>query len=298
MEINYQLDYLSFEEINKNTTEKNVIVRLLPHQNYSNNSNFQSDCSLLSNSKVLDSLCSCIREKDSSGGKIQNWEEILKKFNKEEYDSTIWINPTGIPISCLMTCLRHWINTQTFNNCNTIGIMLPTYSCKIDKKTKGELWKSNINGWIKYRWKAHMNAIWYPSLALHDSILKEFAEKIEILKIFPLSESLSETNIDIESDLLNHIEFLDNNKVRTEGIIYIDENSPQSTFELITNSINNLPRSSTIDIIPVISPNGIPVNFFTVAIAGLITDAIFLINLDDFFSESLSNNCIILSSGD
>ena len=93
--------------------------------------------------------------------------------------------------------------------------------------------------------------------------------------------------------MANHKELLDGKKVRTEKIMYINENTPNETFEYIINSIKHLPRVPSVTS-PIVTPGGKPVNYLSIALAAVVTDTCFLMNMHESFSGSFSEHCFIL----
>lgn len=283
----FSLKLIDREEINRCSSSANIITCFFPHQKNPLGLDNKKYESYFSNEKIENLPCICKNVKDTT------WYDFLSKQFKEDQISTIWINPSSMPISCFLSCVAAWrqCSVQQINN-TLLGIFIPTTIANNGEKEKVHVWQPDMRGTITKETDLN-NFIWYPSLARNAEELENYDLKIDAFEIFPITEIINKTRNEITFDMAKHKKLLDGRKIRTEKIMYINRNTPNETFEYIVNSIKHLPRAPSITT-PVVTPGGIPINYLSIALAAVVTNTYLITDMNESFSESLTEHCFIL----
>jgi len=286
----FKLELTSQEEIKNHSISQNTIVSFVPHHPCTLNNVGKINGISLPNEQFVTLKCSCLDKKQKLSYK--SLSEFYLQQLKNDKTCTIWLNPSQMPILCFLHCILEWKRiSESLKEPTILGILLPEKT-KVSGQNNLGVW--NIDGYSIDKKKLG-NVIWYVSLSRAMQEIKEAVNNLEIREIFPVTEVECESGIGRYSGIIRHKDFLNEYKVRTEKIIYIDKNNPSETFEYLINSVESLPKRPSTTI-PIITPGGIPVNYIAMALSAVISDSYILLGNEETFSENLTNECLILES--
>lgn len=289
IEKEYSLEQLHTNEIIKFTNSENIIIKFVPHQFDPLNKVGVEATSSFPNSCYENVQCVCT-SKDTS---LQFYDFILNTFKKYQ-TKTIWINPSKMPISCFLSSVIAWKTFSDSIKDNThLGIFLP-HSIIPGSNDEIDIWQSTMMG-LNRGISLDKNAIWYMCLSRKPDEINRYISKFKPLEIFPITEVMNDVKNNDEIGIIDHYRFLEENKVRTENIMYINYKTPNETFKYILNSIQSLPRNPVIQQ-SVITPGGHPRSYMAIVLAATLMTSKMLFQANETFSNEISNELFILRS--
>ncbi len=202
--------------------------------------------------EIRTAACVCGPASDTHSPRI---DTILKETKHTMSLSTIWIDPRGIPGACLSRVFGQAVDHHLSTPNATLGIVVPEVS---NMNSKEGTPKEETDNSLPAEEVAWRKVVWYPSMSLHKASLQSTLESIEPMDIFPIVECPSDDTLqpDFDTPLLEHMEMLEDQRVRTEKVIYIRSDRPNDTYGLLRKSFESLEIGESIPRTPVVTLGG------------------------------------------
>ncbi len=287
------LDLVGREEIELFTSSPNAVIRFIPHQSYPIGRVVNVSQVQLPQEEAVDLPCVC--QKRSGKGGRSKLLDFISQRSKEDPTCTIWMNPSKMPISCFLSSFAVWMKTtEDVAGTTVLGVVVPEYPEPVNSDGRIQIWSVSARGTVLTA-KEIENAVWYPSLARSESELLSSSANLNIFRVFPITEVSCEAGTGSYSGTTGHISLLDENRMRTEKIMYVNSRTPNETFEYLVNSIDHLPRRP-VATTPILTPGGGSRGYLAMALAAAVTDSLLLLDSQETFSKSLSNDHFLVRS--
>lgn len=287
------LEMLDKDEIREHASSSNVVASLVPHQSEPL-LDLGTRVSLdLPYENCSDVQCSCKAE--SKKESAPPFYEFLSRTLKEDPTCTVWLSPSLLPVSCFLACVGAWMElAKNLSGGATIGMAVPSEIEPSAHKHEPAVWIPSMSG--KHEERSTLeNAVWYPSLSRTGDEIESFAEKLDIFRIFPITEVSNEARIGSYPGMTTHSRFLDENRVRTGKVMYVNRLTPNETFEYLAISIERLPRRPTATS-PVLTPGGDPKTYLAMTLAAVATGSFLLMPKQETFKPIPTNEFFLMKS--
>ena len=207
----------------------------------------------------------------------------------------IWIDPVGLPLSCISSILLEWKRYTNDSSFNTgLGIILrglkesvggtETFTLRRDS-TEFDLTKDKQS-----------NYLWMPSIEFRQDVLMTEGKRLNPYDVYPLVDFSDERFFVSNLGIMNNIQFLESFRTRTRNFIYLDISRPDFIFEKLKVTIESLLKSDFSVLDPVISPGGNLSSYFAEVCAAVLNGAKLFAdqNYVPFRSDMTLNGYILL----
>ncbi len=257
--------------------ETDFLFQFVPHQASPIHQRKEKPTFVNGECQLRNSPCICTQNAISGSSEYQKSLDLIHKNPV----SVNWLDPRGLPIICLGMILNTSIKVVQTNLNTSLGLLIPKYF----EGCGEEILEADRRIGEDQTENSFLENIWYPALTASPSFLSEAANIIDPTEIFPIVEYASDDSLGIDqlSVLLDHIDLLDKQRVRTEKILYINENRPDHVFSTLAKSFNSFKIGESIQRVPVLTPGGNGPTAISMMLAGIIANGLIVTPKNSIF---------------
>lgn len=279
-----EFDYIDNTEFGFNKFEMSQII-LSPH-NISLLGDPSYDKPITMQCKVVQKECLCIKKPK---------ENLFDELEGSDISHLVWIDPVGLPLSCLSSILLEW-KRHTDETAHNIGLAIVLRTNKDPNANGGNFVLRRDEVPFDLPESKNSNILWMPSIEIGSDILTREGNRLNPYDVYPLVDFSEEHFFTGNPGIMSNIKFLEYFRTRTRNFIYLDVSRPDFIFEKLSTTIESLLKSDFVVLDPVISPGGDSRSYFAEVCSAVLSGAKLFANQDyvPFRSDMKLNGYVIL----